>query len=652
MKKTTKYCRGILIVVLFIQCGLVPRGLAKNPCTPNYTPVTTVNCSQGTLTPTITLSPSGPYYCAGDSVTATVENNSPIAGTKTTTITYVGNPCPSDNPPQNQTTTESCCTPTVNCYHWSLGLGNGGKYLSSHSCGDSSVTFTASGCEENGQISVSEDAVSQNGVGCPPSAPRFGPVTENVTFVCTADFLPNDPTPVAIISGPEGTPINVYTNIADGGEVTLTAQACPSLTDEELPSNWSFTVDSPTGTGVKSDNLGGILYLNTPGVATFIAEAGTTGKCVKTNLNVVVKITIDKIAFNYDSAANTKDGLNIRDDYTTAISVPEYVKGGQNKPAAYVKNQPVKIKVRLTADPPMITSVNIKGVADDTNGSLGGIVEKTVMFSGGISQSGMAAGPSTTGINESEFIEFSINGNTPNKVFKSEDGWKWIVTKINGTPISDIQVDHTSGHKIYTVLATPITLPWNQTAGDVCNAWTKALDLMCDTTWAGGATDKKSAAGKIVKELYQLGLYPPTDSQRHQLDNAGHLKLGYLLGVNFGDQMNCEDVADIVTSLGNVIGCANGSVKLSRWFGLSFQSNQVWPLPGSGSTTANITYHEVTTGADGIFDACYGFKDPSSILPAPQQWAEGISLADYLNLLVPNGAPKPSVGTPTHPTVR
>ncbi|MBU4460717.1 MAG: hypothetical protein KJ579_09125, partial [Verrucomicrobia bacterium] len=366
----------------------------------------------------------------------------------------------------------------------------------------------------------------------------------------------------------------------------------------------------------------------------------------------VVKVSIDRIAFNFDPASHTEDGLNLREDFGTGISVPEYVKGGQSKPSAYVKNKSVKIKVRILVDPPTITSLKIKGLSDDADGSLGDVAEKTVTFSGGVSQSGVANDPSTA-INEAEFIEFAVNGNTPNAVHKSTDAWKWVITGANGTTLPAMEIDRTSGHTIYTVLDVPAQ-PWTQAPGAQCNVWSKALEVVCGNEWAGGAATTKDAAAGITRKLYSVGAYNPDGGSVRQFDKAGNLALGRLIRLSCMDFMNCKDIASVVSALGNAVGCDNARVELSKLL-LTFESNRVWPLPGkafpAGWTSANLTYHEVAVGDDGVFDACFGFQEEGLLGPR-LRLAEGVAMEDYLALLVPPNATRPSQRPRGYPSVK
>ncbi|MBN2685382.1 MAG: hypothetical protein JXR40_08895 [Pontiellaceae bacterium] len=328
----------------------------------------------------------------------------------------------------------------------------------------------------------------------------------------------------------------------------------------------------------------------------------------------ILSVDIDKIAFNYKPASATDDALNIRDDFTTAISVPEYVKVGQNKPAAYIKNKAVKMLVRLKVEPSStITSLKIKGVSDDTNGSLGNATEKTVTFSGGISQEG-TDDASTTGIDESEYVEFTITGNTPNKVFKSEEAWKWIVTEVNGTAVSDMEVERTSGHEVYVLWDTPKS-PWNQTSGNAQNPWVAALSFVIETANAHDKNDAGTLAaitsflhtGHGLKyDIFGRGAPAYANLNAGTFDLTNYLnppplmrELTYPYDFRDGDIVCCYDQAGGVNVLSTLVGINTDLVYMNP-----FGYIQKTDLVGWGSCNnpfpANET--ELLLGTDGVTD--------------------------------------------------
>ncbi len=220
-----------------------------------------------------------------------------------------------------------------------------------------------------------------------------------------------------------------------GKNVTLTAKD----KDTEAPVSVAWSIKNEAGEAVEAvipNGATATFSLNIPGKYTVSATADSgSGYGYAENATVYFfKVTIEKIAFNYNPDSATEDGLNIRENLNTKISVPEFDKDIRNKPAAYIKDKAVKILVHLKVEPSTISSLKIKGLSDDENGSLGDAVEKTVTFDEGVSVEG-DDNPDTWGFNESLYVEFSINGNTPDKIFRSEDAWKWIVPEINGNAV-------------------------------------------------------------------------------------------------------------------------------------------------------------------------------------------------------------------------
>jgi len=70
-----------------------------------------------------------------------------------------------------------------------------------------------------------------------------------------------------------------------------------------------------------------------------------------------------------------------------------------------------------------------------------------------------------------------------------------------------------------------------------------------------------------------------------------------------------------------------------------------------GWTSDNLTYHEVAVGDDGVFDACFGFQEEGSLGPT-LKLAVGVTMEDYLDLLVPQNATRPSQWPRRYPRVK
>ncbi len=303
---------------------------------------------------------------------------------------------------------------------------------------------------------------------------------------------------------------------------------------------------------------------------------------------------------------------------------PEYVKGGQNKPAAYIKDKAVKMLVRIEVEQSSITSLKIKGVSDDINGSLGNATERTVTFSGGISQEG-SDDASTTGIDESEYVEFTINGNTPNRVFKSEEAWNWIVTEINGTAVPYMEVERTSGHEVYVLWEVP-KLPWNQTSSNAKNPWTKALKFAIETA-NGHDKDDTSALAAITNYLHAghgLTYHTYGGAPAYASSNlGGTMDLTGYIDKSSGNTINCYDQASGVYSLGRLLGIGVeyrymnpfGYINTVNLVGEGNCNNPFYPLvSGDKITDADAVYpvrtpfgnHAFAKYGENIYDATAG----------------------------------------------
>lgn len=350
----------------------------------------------------------------------------------------------------------------------------------------------------------------------------------------------------------------------------------------------------------------------------------------------VFKVDVDKIAFNYDPSAHNNDALNIREDFAKPITVPEYIKGGQNKPCAYVKDSAVKMLVRLKVNPISITSLKIKGVSDEGAGkpsSLGNAAEKEVVFVNGISHEGVDD-PATVGIDESEYSKFDIIGNTPKKIYRSEEAWAWKATALNGVAISDTEVDRTSRHIVYVLWDEP-QAPWGTsvaTAADqVRNPWVKALEF---ATKNCGAHDKEDAAGLAAITGY---LHTGHGMKYDTVNGAPAYNLGMKMDISgYIDKkgkknINCYDQAGAVTTLGTLLG-VKAEYKYMEPFGYiskidlvgvgqcnnPFYMNPIFipPPPGLPSPIVgnNVTFpnrssfgnHAFVEYGGKVFDACAG----------------------------------------------
>lgn len=356
-----------------------------------------------------------------------------------------------------------------------------------------------------------------------------------------------------------------------------------------------------------------------------------------------VTLTVQSISFNWDNSGTMSDGaINIRHDLNTPVSIPEYQSTFSiNDPVAYIRSTPVTIKVIFNVTPTSITSLDIMGVSDDINGSLGSTdIVHSVNFTGGISDE----------------VTFDV-GTAPHEVRLSDDVWRWgIVTESGFIPMAS-----TGPHRIYTILEMPVA-PWDQSAGSDQNPWASALEYSC--AWAEHATSEPAAAGGVASSINGLknSLNEPVFT--YDMDGgATHYRTGSLFELtqclndinsdNSGFICNCSDCANFVTTFSNLLGCALWSGHMSSNFDLNEIVAIGQPSFGCPNWGCGFSYHAVAwagncASTDNIYDACLkvdGNGDPMSaprtpLLPINMLFSDDDASAPYVyrESLTPAGA--------------
>jgi len=315
----------------------------------------------------------------------------------------------------------------------------------------------------------------------------------------------------------------------------------------------------------------------------------TTGEesqtCVEVTDLDVCKIRVEEIVFNYDSENSLNDSINLRKDYYVPIDVPEYVKGTQNQPAAYLKEQNVRIQVRLTMNPAVDGTYGIRGISDD-NGVLGNTGEVWVTFEGGISQEG--PDDPNTPFDDSEFVEFLILGQTPGMISKSEESWRWEMN----TGGEWVEFDTTSGHEIYVLWDYPQP-PWVPNGYyDHKTPWVKALDFAIHTAGACNMNDVNAIA-QITDYLFSShGLIYDKEWGRERYgfkNTSGNMDLhGYIDKLN-SNVVNCYDQAGAICALGCLLGVnvdyrymsPFGYINTIEIVGIGSSNNPLFENPGN-----------------------------------------------------------------------
>jgi hypothetical protein len=319
------------------------------------------------------------------------------------------------------------------------------------------------------------------------------------------------------------------------------------------------------------------------------------------------------IKFNYGQSTGTVNALSIRQNFTTDVAVPEWVKGktlAKSSPVAYsitaVAGKIVTIQASFAADPGTPATVDVRA---DGGGILGAIDPTTINLKGGVSAP--------------EFVTLSLTHHQigPSGILKQDVQWDWFYKSTDGTwvPMGS------SSHRVYVLLDTPF-LPWLQPPTPPASVtqlpWVDALEQSC--VWAGGKLNPLDAASAVTQAVNSnLGLtYDVSHGASKYTQALGpsswFLCTAFLAFINRqpegkGNVVNCTDCATIVTSFANLLGCQLAAAVMAGPGGflcnkiIAIGGGTVWNYPFPPAN--RFAYHEVAwTGAfkhgDQIFDAC------------------------------------------------
>jgi hypothetical protein len=330
-------------------------------------------------------------------------------------------------------------------------------------------------------------------------------------------------------------------------------------------------------------------------------------------------ISLESITFNHTTSSNSGDAINIRKDFSTDVTVPEWQKAKQSDPAAYIINKSVTIKAIISAAPG-VTSAKIR--ASKQYGFLGDLNQKVVSFSGGSPQE----------------VSFTVSGKTPNDIRKSNQKWHWLVEDINNTGTAE-QKFAGSVNKLYSILAQPQS-PWDVSGNK--EPWVKALNRSC--SWANGQSTPEGAADNITRQLFGNvgGKYDIVSGAPKYGYSPFHLN-SFLNKIPNISTVNCYDMGHSLVSMANAVGC-NLSYRFSQPFGYlncihpigqgwannpfygnsNYSSNPIvngdWTIADGRSRFGNHAFGSIS---DNIFDACLTVdtdSDPDFGPPFTETW--------------------------------
>jgi hypothetical protein len=317
---------------------------------------------------------------------------------------------------------------------------------------------------------------------------------------------------------------------------------------------------------------------------------------------------ISSIRFNCNDGTITNDALNIRKNFSTALTEPSWRNGisttYKDSPALYAikesKGNPILIKSKFKSNG--LSAAYIRAIG---GGRLGDVKEKCILFD----SNGDSAEESFE-LQNTTFHNYGVGA------YNIDWKWQW---KLKQTDTwKDIGYTH---HRVFIILQTP-TLPWVQTIGNTSLPWTDALEIAC--LWASGAKTQIEAASLITDRYNGCGKVSYDTASGATMYGSATYNLTKMIeringGAGLGGKVNCTDSADTVTTLANLLGCELWESRM----GWGFRCNEIiaigyaaWAVPfGWG-----FNYHEVPwtgncTVNDYVYDGCLkvdGDADPTT----------------------------------------
>jgi hypothetical protein len=404
-----------------------------------------------------------------------------------------------------------------------------------------------------------------------------------------------------------------------------------------------------------------------------------------------VSVFLEAVKLNHDASAATSDAMNIRRNKTTAVNVPEWVRGvstnPEDAPAAYsiaeTKGNTLTIQARFSTDEKKLRKKGVQIRAVDPTADPPGPPGCSDGCMGFLKWLGwlirLLVG-NVLGDVKVKWVPFDNAGWSAFETFQLQHvrlwdvgvgihttSWRWQYREKQNAPWTDFA---TSEHRIYVLLEVP-KAPWQQSPYTSANTqlpWTAVLDRACG--WAFGATSRDQAAERVTRSVYGLGpSIVEYDCPGYGFSHysSGSFSCSAFLdllagGPGLGRYINCSDCATIVSTFANAVGCDLWQSRMGYGFGLN-------PLLAIGSNIwqtacgwGSFTYHEVAwkdgcTANDPVWDACLqvdGDADPTSaphtpLLPTNRRFGTPGSM-DYLDRLVPpatRAACQPQTGTRT-----
>ncbi len=354
-------------------------------------------------------------------------------------------------------------------------------------------------------------------------------------------------------------------------------------------------------------------------MSSFVATAATLAIAYANkpaSCDPIPSVTLKSISFDYDPVGTAVDALTIRQNFSSNVSVPEWIPANKNpedSPCAYalslIEGKIPTIQVKLEIPKSTKHSVMIQATG---GGILGAIDPVNANFKSGTSVT----------------ITLNLSHQTlaTGGVGRTDVTWNWQYRIDNNA----WEVMAGTKHRVYITLDRPCN-PWKQTSDRTDNQlpWTDVLDYAC--TWAAGAKSTDDILSKVTTKVNSgIGLVYDTNSGASVYTGMYSGTRCFLCtrfidfltkGKGNGKTVNCTDCATIVTTFANILGSdVMEAIMTSYPKALEgFSCNQIIAI---GTTTWKVpfgrgfSFHEVAwTGAgfitNNIYDACLQYDTGS-----------------------------------------
>lgn len=270
-----------------------------------------------------------------------------------------------------------------------------------------------------------------------------------------------------------------------------------------------------------------------------------------------LSLQVQTVAFNWDTSHHKTDALNLRKNFSESFVLPEY-SPNNNAPALYlVQQQPIRIKVTFSLDPPLDRVLRIRGFAGERNRILSGTTPVDVRFSAGTSDT----------------VQFLLDNPVPSALQMSDEFFRWQILENN------FQGEVISGpHRIFVVFNDPATIGadsgancWHRELVSHQAPWADALEriLHPDLGNAAGQTNPGGALRNLTAYLFtrhgaEYDVYAESLNHYSRVWEKTFNFTKYLFEMQRSHRVTCFDQGGALRILGALLGIPVEVIYIAR----------------------------------------------------------------------------------------